>query len=354
MALNSSGAISLGGSTTGQSVAVELGVSATGQISLNDTVVRTLAGVSSGAISLYNLYSKSNAGSQSYTTPGIYSWIAPAGVTSVSVVVVGSGGNGANGEPSLGYAGFGGGGGALAYKNNISVTPGTSYTVVVLNSGNGRSISSYFSSSTVVAASGGANGVARYPGCKLTYRDGRFDALGGTVVAGTGGAGGRGRNGPGGAGGYGGAGGRGGCLYDDSCMYECVNTGDVIAPNQAPTAGSCGGGGGGVCYSAYGSTGAGGVGIFGKGANGAAGYVFSNPPYGTYLAGGGGGSGGGTAGCRYYRSIGTAGGNYGGGGGGGSVENNCTSPGAVGGKGAVRIVWPGTTRQFPSTNVGSP
>jgi hypothetical protein len=28
--------------------------------------------------------------------------------------------------------------------------------------------------------------------------------------------------------------------------------------------------------------------------------------------------------------------------------------GVSGGGGAVRIVWPGTTRQFPSTDVGSP
>lgn len=52
MALNSSGPISLAGSTAGQSIAVELGQSASGQISLNDTNVRTLAGVSSGAITM--------------------------------------------------------------------------------------------------------------------------------------------------------------------------------------------------------------------------------------------------------------------------------------------------------------
>jgi len=45
MALNSPSAISLGGSTTGQSVAVELGQSATGQISLNDTAVIHCTGV---------------------------------------------------------------------------------------------------------------------------------------------------------------------------------------------------------------------------------------------------------------------------------------------------------------------
>lgn len=61
MPLNASGPISLGGSTAGQSIAVELGLSATGQISLNDAAVRTLAAVASGAITMpTNFYGKSN------------------------------------------------------------------------------------------------------------------------------------------------------------------------------------------------------------------------------------------------------------------------------------------------------
>ena len=60
MTLNSSGPISLGGSTTGQSINLELSQSATAQISLNDTNVRTLAGVASGAIIMpTNFYGKS-------------------------------------------------------------------------------------------------------------------------------------------------------------------------------------------------------------------------------------------------------------------------------------------------------
>jgi hypothetical protein len=50
MTLNSSGPISLGGSTAGQSINLELSKSATATVSLNDTDVRTLAGVASGAI----------------------------------------------------------------------------------------------------------------------------------------------------------------------------------------------------------------------------------------------------------------------------------------------------------------
>lgn len=60
MALNSSGAISLAGSTSGQSIALELSLGATTQISLNDAGVRTLAGISTGAISLSSFYGKSN------------------------------------------------------------------------------------------------------------------------------------------------------------------------------------------------------------------------------------------------------------------------------------------------------
>lgn len=48
MTLNASGPISLGGSTTGQSVNIELGQSATAQISFNDTNVRTLTGTTAG------------------------------------------------------------------------------------------------------------------------------------------------------------------------------------------------------------------------------------------------------------------------------------------------------------------
>lgn len=68
MTLNSSGPISLAGSTAGQSIAVELGRSATGLITLNDSAVRTLAGVPSGAITMpTNFYGKSNRVAISYT-----------------------------------------------------------------------------------------------------------------------------------------------------------------------------------------------------------------------------------------------------------------------------------------------
>lgn len=61
MTLNATGPISLGGSTTGQSVNLELGNAATDQISFNDAAVRTLTGTSTNTALVMptNFYGKS-------------------------------------------------------------------------------------------------------------------------------------------------------------------------------------------------------------------------------------------------------------------------------------------------------
>ena len=76
--------------------------------------------------------SGASAGQDAYTTSGTYSWVCPSGVSSVSVVCVGAGGGG-KGRPNTccGAGGGGGGGGGLSYANNVAVSSGTSYTVVV-------------------------------------------------------------------------------------------------------------------------------------------------------------------------------------------------------------------------------
>lgn len=61
MALASSGTLSIGGSTSGRSINLELNRSATATSSLGESALRTLAGVSSGAISMSNFYGASNA-----------------------------------------------------------------------------------------------------------------------------------------------------------------------------------------------------------------------------------------------------------------------------------------------------
>lgn len=68
MPINSSGAISLAGTTAGQSIQIENGGNGTTTISLNDTAVRALAGVPSGTISMpANFYGKSNTAYPTYT-----------------------------------------------------------------------------------------------------------------------------------------------------------------------------------------------------------------------------------------------------------------------------------------------
>jgi len=265
-------------------------------------------------------------GQTEYTTSGTYSWVCPAGVSSVSVVAIGGG---AAGDPS--YAGAGGG---LGYKNNYSVTAGSSYTVVV-GAGNTSTTGgqSYFVSTGVVRGGPGA-----------TYNGGSYTGDGG----GYGGQGGTGGSlaGGGGAGGYAGYGGDG------------ANASGSINGN----AGSGGGGGGGgrgrgvdyVCCSYFvggGGGGGGGTGIYGQGSNGSAG---TGATYGTPATGGGGGSSGSSGGsgsanpCSGYYYAGD-GGTYGGGG--GSSASGRAMGSAQGG--AVRIIYPGTTRSFPSTNTGN-
>jgi hypothetical protein len=230
-------------------------------------------------------------GQQAYTTAGTYNWTAPAGVTSVSVVLVGGGGGGGGTGDAGSSTGFG---------------------------------------ITALGGKGGTPGVTQ-----STYGSGG-DAgfIGGAAGSDSSG---EGRSGGGGAAGYAGNGGSGGNFS-----------------GGLGTAGSGGGGGGGNAA----TTSGGGVGILGQGSNGA--------------ANGGGGSGG----ANGSSGSGAAGGNYGGGqapitfaefaGGGGCLayKNNISvTPGnsytivvgnkrGTGGNGAVRIIWPGTTRSFPSTNTG--
>lgn len=273
-------------------------------------------------------------GQIAYTSAGTYSFIAPTGVTEISVVSVGGGGGGSMlvlpGDP----------GGLLGYYTGSD------------------GADSYFVSAALVAGLGGKAGVS------LTTTS----ASGGSYV---GDGGGNGGNSPvelygytcggGGAGGYSGSGGTGGQRTQ--------------AGGAGPTAGA-GGGGGGGSFSNNAGYGGGGVGILGQGANGTAG-------------GGGGGSGGSSSGDGLVAGVYGGGGGIsngtayrrqqGGGGGGLGYKNNIvvvpgnsytvvvgaggTNPSAAaptlvkGGVGAVRIIWRGNgtsspVRAFPSTNTG--
>ena len=268
-------------------------------------------------------------GQLTYTIPGSYSFVCPPDVTSVSVVCIGGGGQSGS---SKGTDSVGGGGGGLGYKNNITVVPGNSYLVVVGEGGkyddahlSGMSGGdSYFISNTTVAGLGGKGGT--------TY--GNVGAGGGYVGdgGGNGGAGGAANSLQGGGGGTGGYSGNGG----DGLSSASGSSG----------AGTGGAGGGGY------KAGGGGVGVLGIGTTGAA---SSSGNIGK------GGSGGADSIIRsqtvsYTNNAGVAtettfmlargiGGAYGGGGG------SCVLYGD-GADGAVRIIWPGDSRAFPSTNTG--
>lgn len=250
-------------------------------------------------------------GEDVYLTPGTYSWVCPTDVTAVSVVCVGAGGEWQNGQGRSG-----GGGGALAYKNNIPVTPGTSYTVVVGGRG-GSSQSgadggdSYFGSTSTCWAEGGkghnppVNNIVGDTGYSSFVGDGGGRGGGGGISTYTGN-----EAGGGGAGGYSGDGGVG--------QYS----GESGTYRNLPTAGAGGGGGGGGCPISGDGKGGGGVGLYGIGSNGTAGDDQV----------GGGGSGGASA-------SGADGGAYGGG-------SGAANPG-IPGTGAVRIIY-GTGRSFPN------
>jgi len=278
-------------------------------------------------------------GQETYVTSGSYSFIVPAGVTSICGLVMGGGGAGAPSITNGTSTGGGGGGGGLSWKNNISVTPGETLSVVVgaagtgsLNYiGNSGGLSKIQRGGTVLLLANGGTGGTGNNGSRSAPWAGGASGTGGTTVdpsygGGNGGTGGNGtagantyRPGGGGAAGYtgnGGTGGNGGPSYNAGASGAGGGAGGGASTPNAPYSG-----------------GGGGVGIYGQGSNGAGG-----------VTGDGVGKGGSGGGNGYGISTG---GIYGGGGA-GSVG---TLYGA-GSSGAVRIIW-GEGRNYPSTNTGN-
>ena len=255
-------------------------------------------------------------GQQAYTSAtGYFTFVVPAGVTSICAVCIGAGqaGGSANG-------GFGGG---LAYANDISVTPGESLTIYVAptstggfgGTGGDSFIMRVGSGTYMVLAKGGGSSTTQVGDVKYVGGDPSGRSSGGAAgYAGNGGI-------------YahaGSGGGGGGSGYE---QYQDVG-GDYLMSL------ACGGGGG--------------TGVLGQGSNGVA---------GSGQGGGGGGSGGSNgSNGSYDGTYGGDGGNGGlyGGGGGGAGYNANISAGGTGGdgaRGAVRIIW-GAGRAYPNTNTG--
>ena len=220
-----------------------------------------------------------------YTT---YTWTIPDGVTSISVVCVGGGGGG---QPE--HDGASGCGAALAYKNNITVVPGTDISVVVggggfeQNWGGNYGMDGYASwiefDGTKYAKAGGGRRADKTVANSLIGNstngipsedyDGGGNGGAGCAWAGC-------RQGGGGAGGYNGGG-----------LNNNGTPGNVSYSGYQATNGYNGGGGGGGSQNTSGSHGCGGgggVGIYGQGSDGQHAENASAPTMGTSYAGKGG------------------------------------------------------------------
>lgn len=90
-----------------------------------------------------------------FSTPGTYSWRVPPDIKKICVEIWGGGGNGGynyQGINGLNYAGAGGGGGGFGYQC-LDVTPLTTYTIIVGESGQSSSFGSF------LIATGGQSGI---------------------------------------------------------------------------------------------------------------------------------------------------------------------------------------------------
>jgi hypothetical protein len=261
--MNSSGPISLGGTTPGVSIAIENGGPGTAQISLNDTAVRSLAGVPSGVITMpTDFYGKSNTviinitiagNTQNYDVwsavssnptysagktnatitinPGVtvgsastgsYAMLVPAAFSpgdNVTIVnngyIVGTGaGGGPGGSASSGTGGTGGTGGNALYVNRPTTV--TNNNSIGAGGGGGGGGGGGFSSPRTAGGGGGGGGGGagnnvggggtgglRGGGMPVPSSPGSPGTVGSLATGGPGGGGGGGNQtgGPGGAGG---------------------------------------------------------------------------------------------------------------------------------------------------------
>lgn len=209
-----------------------------------------------------------SGGIQTFNTAGANNWTVPAGVSRITVSIVGAGGGGAGGGSGVGNDGGGAGGGVSAapFTANLAVTAGDAFVFTLGAGGTGGTAGN-------PSTEGGQTSVTQNGTTVLKLR--AF-----TGAANPGGA-------TGGASGGGsvGAPGKGGDPTNAGDNAGVTPNSTVLTNGVYATGGAAatGGGGGAGASSAYGTGGNGGAGAIGTGGNG------SNGGPG---AGGGGGGGG--------------------------------------------------------------
>jgi len=252
MALNSSGPISIAGTTAGESIQVELGGNGTTEMSLNDSSVRTLAGVASGEIAVpTNFYGKSNTFSltisSSQTNVNLNSFAVSSGWNGSSNLVVTINSGVYVYSTSTGNAGLTISG---SFPNGLSLINNGYIT------GKGGAGGAGGRGSGVAGSAGSAGGTALAvsTACSITNNNTIGGGGGGggggaptAVLGGAGGGGGGGASfGAGGAGGVAISGGRTGSPGGTGTQTAAGGGGAGIGDGRANTAGGSGGSGGGL------------------------------------------------------------------------------------------------------------
>jgi len=258
---------------------------------------------------LLSFYSIANS-QTTYTTAGTYSYIVPAGVTSVTIYTIGAGGGSGGCLTNLSHQAAGGGGGGASTQNTFTVTPGQTLTVIVGAGG---------TAGTALGTSGGTGGTSSVTGT-------------GVSITAVGGGGGGGVIASGGAG-TAGAGGSTGTGY--SVLYA-GGAGTLGVRNGTRAVGGAGGGG---------------AGSGGAGGNGTAGSTGGGGTNSTGGTGGSGAYGGGTGAGASATTGSLAGvvGNAPGGGAAGAANSTTSVAGALGGNGEVVILNGCTTPSVPTS-----
>jgi hypothetical protein len=271
MTINASGPVSLADATAGQSIALELGLGTSTTISLNDTAVRSLAGVASGVVSLGDFYGMSNTFSFTLSSGqniNLRTAAIAAGWDQVKILIATLNSGGAIGSSATG---------------TYALTINGAYAKGVTFINNGYVVG--------MGGAGGPGGNGGNPGTAggpaLSVASAVTIQNNGTIGGGGGGGGGGGHwsgitngvgGGGGGAGNTAGSGGAGSAAsgfpqyYFNTSSPGTLTTGGSAAPNSTGGGGGTGGTGGNLgSAGATGGAGSGGAG----GAGGAAGICTS-------------------------------------------------------------------------------